>query len=78
MTISITVNGAPAEVPDDTTVADVVATLGHDPSLPGVAAAVDGTVVRRATWTHALLADGVRVEVLTAVQGGAAGGGDRR
>jgi len=36
----------------------------------GVAAAVNGDVVRRAAWETTLLADGDEVEVLTAVQGG--------
>ncbi|OLT17457.1 thiamine biosynthesis protein ThiS [Pseudonocardia sp. CNS-139] len=36
----------------------------------GVAVAVDGEVVPRAGWPDAVLAEGARVEVLTAVQGG--------
>jgi sulfur carrier protein len=36
----------------------------------GVAAAVNGDVVRRAEWDLMLLDDGDEVEVLTAVQGG--------
>ena len=36
----------------------------------GVAVAVDGEVVPRARWAATVLADGARVEVLTAVQGG--------
>ena len=36
----------------------------------GVAVAVDGEVVPRADWPATALADGARVEVLTAVQGG--------
>ena len=36
----------------------------------GVAVAVDGEVVPRAEWAATALADGARVEVLTAVQGG--------
>ncbi|OKI96733.1 thiamine biosynthesis protein ThiS [Streptomyces sp. CB02058] len=36
----------------------------------GVAAAVNEAVVPRGEWSATLLADGDRVEVLTAVQGG--------
>jgi sulfur carrier protein len=36
----------------------------------GVAAALNGEVVRRAAWETTPLADGDLVEVLTAVQGG--------
>jgi sulfur carrier protein len=36
----------------------------------GVAAAVNGEVVRRGAWASTQLADGDQVEVLTAVQGG--------
>jgi sulfur carrier protein len=35
-----------------------------------VAVAVDGEVVPKARWAGTVLADGARVEVLTAVQGG--------
>jgi sulfur carrier protein len=36
----------------------------------GLATAVNGEVVPRASWAATLLADGDRVEVVTAVQGG--------
>ncbi|HTA09982.1 MAG TPA: sulfur carrier protein ThiS, partial [Streptosporangiaceae bacterium] len=36
----------------------------------GVAAAVNGDVIRRAAWAATPLSDGDEVEVLTAVQGG--------
>lgn len=67
----IFVNGQRVDAADQATLADVVGGLGHDPSLPGVAAAVDGEVVPRLQWPHTVLADGQTVEVLTAVQGGA-------
>ena len=49
-------------------VLDALGALG----LPrtGVAVAVDGEVVPKARWAATALADGARVEVLTAVQGG--------
>nr|WP_205712508.1 sulfur carrier protein ThiS [Euzebya rosea] len=68
--MTIVLNGEPADLAPDATVADVVTSLGHDPSLPGVAVAIDGVVVRRVDWPRTPLADGAVVEVLTAVQGG--------
>ena len=62
------INGEARELADDARVLDVLGALG----LPqtGVAVAVDGEVVPRTRWAHEALADGARVEVLTAVQGG--------
>jgi sulfur carrier protein len=39
-------------------------------SASGVAAAVNGEVVRRACWDTAQVSEGDLVEVITAVQGG--------
>ncbi|HUG83492.1 MAG TPA: sulfur carrier protein ThiS [Euzebya sp.] len=71
MTLQITLNGTESTFRDGTTLDAVVASLGHDPSLPGVAAAVDGHIVRRVDWPATVLSGGERIEVLTAVQGGA-------
>jgi sulfur carrier protein len=70
MTISlnVSVNGEPHEVPDGTTLDKIVSTLTTTPS--GVAAALNETVVPRGKWPTTPLGDGDRVEVLTAVQGG--------
>lgn len=69
-TLTISLNGQPATFEEGDTIADVVRHLGHDPALPGVAVAVDGSVVHRRDWPATPLADGQRLEVLTAVQGG--------
>lgn len=61
-------NGAERELPDGASLADALATL--DLPVSGVAVAVDDDVVPRAGWAGYPLRDGVRVEVLTAVQGG--------
>jgi len=68
VTLTVTVNGEPRELPGGTTLDGVVATLTKAPS--GVAAAVNETVVPRGQWPATPLGDGDRVEVLTAVQGG--------
>ena len=66
--MTVTVNGQPREVPDGTTVAQLVGQLTDAPT--GVAAAVNGDVVPRGSWAVMLLRDGDQVEVVTAVQGG--------
>jgi sulfur carrier protein len=72
--VKLSVNGVPRPVPDDSTVADVVAEFspGFSPgeARRGIAVAVNGTVVPRADWDTTALRDGDTVEVLTAVQGG--------
>lgn len=62
------VNGVVRELADGSTVAAVLALL--DAPAGGVAVAVDGEVVPRATWETTVVPDGAAVEVLTAVQGG--------
>jgi sulfur carrier protein len=66
--VDVWINGKRRELDDGATVPDALGALG----LPGagVAVAVDGEVVPKARWAGTVLADGVRVEVLTAVQGG--------
>lgn len=66
--MNISVNGEPRRVAPGTALDTVVQTLTPAPS--GVAAAVNETVVPRAQWPATALAEGDRVEVLTAVQGG--------
>ena len=65
------VNGEPREVPERTTVAALVretAAAGADGR--GIAVAVDAEVVPQGMWDSTALADGQRVEVLGAIQGG--------
>ncbi|MFF9805382.1 sulfur carrier protein ThiS [Streptomyces coeruleorubidus] len=66
--MNISVNGEPREVRPGTALDTVVRSLTASPS--GVAAALNETVVPRAQWPSTPLAEGDRVEVLTAVQGG--------
>jgi sulfur carrier protein len=66
--MNVTINGTPQELTDGTSLADAVSQLTA--SATGVAAAVNGAVVRRTEWDGTGLADGDSVEVITAVQGG--------
>jgi sulfur carrier protein len=67
MTI-VWVNDERREVVAGSTLAALMAE--HGVPSRGVAVAVDGTVVPRASWATVALLEGSRVEVLTAVQGG--------
>ncbi|MFD5520256.1 sulfur carrier protein ThiS [Streptomyces sp. NPDC127066] len=66
--MNIVVNGERRRIAAGTALDALVATL--TPSSSGVAAALNETVVPRAQWPSTPLAEGDRVEVLTAVQGG--------
>ena len=64
------VNGRETELPAGATVAAAVADLGVETPRRGVAVAVDAEVVPRGEWDQRQLADGERVEVVMAIQGG--------
>jgi sulfur carrier protein len=66
--MNIELNGRAHELPDTTTVAELIMTMTG--SARGSAAVVDGEVVPRSTWATHRLRDGQRVELITAVQGG--------
>jgi sulfur carrier protein len=67
-TVSVTVNGEARVLAATTTVAEVVtAEVG---SVRGVAVAVNSSLVPRSTWSGTALADGDRIELLRAAQGG--------
>jgi sulfur carrier protein len=66
----VLLNGAERELPDRATVTSAVEATGAEPSGAGLAVAVDGDVVPRGEWEERSLAEGQRVEVLRAVQGG--------
>ena len=68
MSVQVKLNGEPRGLPDGSTLTHAVAELTAAPS--GVAAAVNGEVVPRGSWTGTPLRDGDQVEVVTAVQGG--------
>ncbi|MEU6066644.1 MULTISPECIES: sulfur carrier protein ThiS [Streptomyces] len=66
--MNISVNGERREIAPGTALDTLVQSLTAAPR--GVAAALNETVVPRAQWSATALAEGDRVEVLTAVQGG--------
>lgn len=64
----IVINGRPHQAASTLSLAQAVALLTS--AQGGIAAAVNGEVVRRSAWDSTPLAEGDQVEVLTAVQGG--------
>jgi sulfur carrier protein len=66
--LSVVVNGEVRHLDPGATVADVVAQVA--PSPKGIAVAVNADVGPRSTWSTTALAEGDRIELLTAAQGG--------
>jgi sulfur carrier protein len=72
--VRIELNGEGRDLRDGATLLDAVgAKLGGEASAAsrGMAVALDGEVVPRGEWGATALAEGSRVEVLAAIQGGA-------
>jgi sulfur carrier protein len=70
--VKVVLNGESRELPEDSTVAELVAV--EAPGLEagrGIAVAVDAEVVPRGDWEATTLRAGQRVELLAAMQGGA-------
>lgn len=67
----ITVNGDKLEWPEaQLPLALLLAQKGIKPDEPGIAVAVNQSVVKRADWLTHMLAGGDVVEIITARQGG--------
>ena len=67
---TVTLNGAPRNLPEGATVQDAIEAVGAPGDGRGVAVALDGEVVPRGEWSATMLIEGREVEVLHAVQGG--------
>ena len=70
MKIEIALNGEDRVIDAGTTVDALVKEIAGDRGGRGVAVALDGEVVPHSAWATTSLADGARVELLVAVQGG--------
>jgi sulfur carrier protein len=64
----VVINGEQRQVPEESSLAAAVSLVTA--AGRGVAAALNGDVVRRVAWESTPLAAGDEVEVVTAVQGG--------
>jgi sulfur carrier protein len=67
--MKLKLNGEERRVDAGASIPEVLGILGFE-AKRGVAVAVDGEVVPRSEWEEFSLSDGMRVEVLKAVQGG--------
>ena len=65
----IQINGEPREIPDGTTLAQLVSILQLKPEQ--IAIELNRTVVRRAEWSNATLRDDDTLEIVHFVGGGA-------
>ena len=65
----LTVNGVDEEIAA-ATVAQLLVARGIDPAARFLAVAVNGAVVRRASWDEAALKAGDAVEIVRPLQGG--------
>jgi sulfur carrier protein len=66
--VQLIVNGCPQAAAEQITLAELVPAVSDRAS--GIAVAVNSELVPRSTWSSTPLADGDRVDVVTAVQGG--------
>jgi sulfur carrier protein len=69
------VNGERRELPAQATVSSVLELLSSEGDSPaaasrGLAVALDDEVVPRSRWSATPIAEGARIEVLAAIQGG--------
>jgi sulfur carrier protein len=65
--MKVTVNGEDVQLDENATVTTMLDTLGFPEK--GIAVALDWSVLPRSEW-DTVLSEGVKVEVVTAVQGG--------
>lgn len=63
-----TINGRPADLPNELTIGSLLELLGS--ARNGIAVARNDRVVRRAEYDKQLVRDGDRVEIIEAVAGG--------
>jgi sulfur carrier protein len=68
--VNVVVNGRSRNVAEDSTVEDVVREVRGEGVHSGVAVARNGEILPRAAGKDPRVADGDRIEVLAAVQGG--------
>ena len=68
--MKVFLNGTDCDLPEGACVRDAVKAAGAPADGRGVAVALEGDVVPRGSWDSTVVAEGQRVEVLQAVQGG--------
>ncbi len=68
--MKLTINGSEREIPRIETVSELLVQLGIAADRPGTAVARNGEVVPRTLWAETRIAEGDRLEIISAVQGG--------
>lgn len=68
--MQLKVNGEKTEIEDGASITKLVEQLAITPARPGIAVAVNDTVVPREQWGETKLKAGDTVEIIRAVQGG--------
>ena len=68
--MNVIVNGVQLDLPEGSTVRDVVERADMPSRDRGIAVAVDADVVPRSAWDETVLSEGQRIELLAAMQGG--------
>jgi sulfur carrier protein len=68
--MKLQINGEEKELQGVDTLAELLHRLGMDTEIPGVAVARNGAVIPRRDLANTPIAEGDRVEIVRAVQGG--------
>ena len=68
-TLDITVNGESVSL-TASLLPDALCEMGYDPEQPGIAVALNMSVVPRSEWNEVELGDGDRIDIVGARQGG--------
>ena len=75
--MKVELNGEVVALPEGASLTEAIEASGANREQRGVAVAIDGEVVPRSEWGRRSLREGQKVEVLAAIQGGAAAPGAR-
>lgn len=67
--IEVIINGE-AKVTTMQNLADILATIGIDTGVQGVAVAVNGEIVYKKNWANHSINNNDEIEIITAMQGG--------
>jgi sulfur carrier protein len=68
-TLNVTLNGEVVSLSDER-LPEALCELGYDPEQQGIAVAINMSVVPRSEWAQTNVADGDRIDIVGAKQGG--------
>ena len=68
--MKLSINGQERDLPPIGTLAELLRAIDLDPEVPGIAVARNGQVIPRRDYAGTSVAEGDRIEVVRAVQGG--------